>query len=176
MQYIIFGFWPIIIILINIILLAVCIVCVAVQDRRHSRPRAYVRASARDPWQPVTEIHEKEPIWEPSEYQVDVLVCTCGKWNPPHESVCWNCNASLIDVQTQTYHFETVERCAVCGYWVWPGEQLILCPSCHAQGHRVHMLEFLKAKGICPVCKVRMSSHQLLDAEPKIPDDPSSIF
>jgi hypothetical protein len=165
---VVYFIYPILIIFIVIILLSACIVCVAVQDRRDSRPRSYVRASPRDPWQPVTEESEEEYEWEPSEHQVDVLVCSCGKWNAPKEQTCWNCHASLISVEQQTFTFETVEKCAVCGYWVHPGELVVLCPSCQAQGHRTHMLEYLKAKGSCPVCNVRLNSQQLLTTVPMI--------
>ena len=161
MQIMLLSF-PIIIIFIVIILLAACIVCVAVQDSRDSRPRAYERTSAGAPWQPVQETREQVQPWEPSEHHVDVVVCSCGKWNPPKDTICWSCQSSLAGIQPQTFTFETVERCAVCGFWVYPGEQVVLCPSCQAQGHRVHMLEFLKAKGTCPVCQVRLGSQQLL--------------
>ena len=155
--------WPIIIIFIVIILLAACIICVAVQDNRGSQSRSYVRSSPHDPWQPVPDKSQREPQWEPSEHQVDVVVCTCGKWNSPKESACWHCQTSLSTIAPQTFTFETAERCAVCGYWVYPGEQVVLCASCQAQGHRAHMLEYLKAKGTCPVCKEKLSSHQLLN-------------
>lgn len=168
MQAIYLLSWPIAIIFIVIILLAACIVCVAVQDSRDSRPRSYVRASAQDPWQPVEVQPDRERSWEPSEHQVDVLVCSCGKWNNPTDTVCWNCGKSLAGVHPQTFAFETAERCAVCGYWVYPGDLVVLCPSCQAQGHRAHMLEFLKAKGVCPVCKIRLSAHQLLNTIPTI--------
>ena len=161
-----FFAWPIVIMFIVILLLVACIVCVAVQDSRGSRPRAYVRASPHDPWHPVTERPEIERQWEPSEHQVDVLVCTCGKWNAPNDTICWNCQAALDNIESQMFTFVTAERCAVCGYWVWPGEQLVLCPSCHAQGHRSHMLEFFKAKGMCQVCGVSLSSRQLLNTVP----------
>ena len=154
---------PLIIIFIVIILLAACIVCVAVQDSRGSQPRAYERASVGEPWRPVKEQQEHRQPWEPSEHQVDVVVCSCGKWNAPKDTICWSCKSSLTGIQPQTFTFETAERCAVCSFWVYPGEQVVLCPSCHAQGHRAHMLEFLKAKGVCPVCHVRLGSKQLLD-------------
>ena len=160
--------WPIVIIFIVIILLAACIVCVAVQDRRDSQPRPYVRVSPRDPWQPVTEDRRGEREWEPSEHQVDVLVCSCGKWNATNEQICWNCQAALNKLQHQTFTFETEEKCAVCGYWVYPGELVVLCPSCQAQGHRTHMLEYVKAKGSCPVCNVRLTSQQILRTVPII--------
>jgi hypothetical protein len=175
MQNLMFLSWPIVIIFIVIILLAVCIVCVAVQDSQSSQPRAYVRTSTRDPWQPVEEMEARPRPWTPSEHQIDVLVCSCGKWNALKEPVCWNCRTSLVNVKPQTFMFEAAERCAVCGYWVYPGELVVLCPSCHVQGHRTHMLEFLKAKGTCPVCKVRLSTGQLLAAIPIVQSSESAL-
>jgi hypothetical protein len=165
---------PIIVIFIVIILLAACIVCVAVQDSQGSRSRSYVRASTHDPWLPVEESVPMEREWEPSQYMVDCLVCSCGKWNAPDQSTCWNCNASLLNAQIQTFSFETAEKCAVCGYRVYPGDQIVLCPSCQAQGHRAHMLEFFKAKGCCPVCHQRLSSKQLLNTIQKIGRPPEA--
>ncbi len=160
--------WPIIIMFIVIILLAACIICVAIQDSQTSRPRSYIRASPRDPWVAVPETPVDEPAWEPSQYQVDVLVCSCGRWNAPGQAFCGNCNAHLINLRPKIFTFETAERCAVCGFWVHPGEQIVLCPSCQAQGHRAHMLEYFKAKGHCPFCKERLGTHQLLNTVPII--------
>ncbi len=159
---------PIIAIFIVIILLATCIVCVAVQDSQGSRSRSYVRANTRDPWLPVEEPVPEKREWEPSQHIVDCLVCSCGKWNASNQSVCWNCDASLLNREIQTFYFETAEKCAVCGYWVYPGEQIVLCPSCQAQGHRAHMLEFLKAKGCCPVCNQKLRANQLLNTIQKV--------
>ncbi|MFX1509491.1 MAG: hypothetical protein ACFFBR_04200 [Promethearchaeota archaeon] len=168
MQIPFFFSWPIIIIFIVIILLAACIICVALQDSGRSRPRSYVRTSPQDPWQPVEESDDQTRQWEPSEHQVDVLVCSCGKWNGPRETTCWNCHTSLSSIKPQTFTFETAERCAICGFWVYPGEIIVLCPSCQAQAHRTHFLEYIKAKGSCPVCKIRLSARQLLNTIPKI--------
>lgn len=160
--------WPIVIIFIVIILFTACIVCVVIQDKRSSRARSYGRTSSRDPWLPEQEISPKEPSWEPSQYQIDVLVCSCGKWNDKEQTSCWNCHASLANVNPQTFSFETAERCAVCGFFVYPGEQIVLCPACHAQGHRAHMLEFFKAKGCCPVCSQKLGQTQVLNTIPII--------
>lgn len=160
--------WPIMIMFIVIILLAACIICVAIQDSKSSRPRSYVREGPRDPWAVVPESHLDEPAWEPSQYQVDVLVCSCGKWNAPNQTTCRNCNAALANLPLKIFTFETAERCAVCSFWVYPGEPIILCPSCQAQGHRAHMLEYFKSKGHCPFCKERLGTHQLLNTVPII--------
>lgn len=158
--------WPIVIIFFVIILLAACIICVAIQNSRDARPRTYTRTSTRDPWLPVQETQTREPQWEPSNYQIDVKVCSCGKWNSNQQTSCWSCFQPLANIEPQTFTFETAERCSVCGFWVYPNEQVVLCPSCHAQGHRAHMFEYLKSKGYCPICNQKLNSHQLLNTVP----------
>ncbi|MFX1563944.1 MAG: hypothetical protein ACFFDP_11635 [Promethearchaeota archaeon] len=156
--------------LIIIILLIVCIIYLAVREATESsESHAYVRASPGDEWTPVEPISKQRPS-QSSKHQVDVIVCTCGKWNEPSQHICWNCSASLSPSTKflQTFTFETAPRCAVCTFWVYPGERVILCPACQAQGHRAHMLEYLKAKGACPVCKRRFTADQFLTAIPII--------
>lgn len=151
-----------------IIILAICIIYTATRDSIDAPPRRYNRTSPRDPWVPVAEPRQKARVWEPSQHLVDVLICSCGKWNAPEQTVCWNCSTPLSAISRETFTFETVEKCAVCGFWVYEGEELVLCPSCNAQGHRAHMLEFLKAKGVCPVCSQKLYAHQLLKTIPKV--------
>lgn len=161
--------WPVLLVFIIIILLASCIVCAAIQDQRESsRPQPYVRASTQDPWVPVQKVSAKPQPWKPSRHDIDVIVCSCGKWNSPNQTSCWNCNASLAMQKRQTFIFETAERCTVCGFWVYPGERVVLCPACHAQGHRAHMLEYVKAKGNCPVCNQKLNLNDILEAIPKL--------
>ncbi|MFX1562133.1 MAG: hypothetical protein ACFFDP_02370 [Promethearchaeota archaeon] len=158
---------PFIIIFILIILLMVCIIYAAIQGASSSsRPSAYARASPKDDWTPI-ELASEQRQWVSSKHQVTVIVCTCGKWNDPRQPVCWSCNASLksSEKSLQTFKFETAPQCAVCGYWVYPGEQVMLCPACQAQGHSTHMLEYIKAKGACPVCEQRIRYTQLLQAK-----------
>jgi hypothetical protein len=168
MLYVIFLLPYIIVILIA--LLIVCIILTAVREATaSSRPSSYVRASPRDEWVPVEPV-SKQRSWEPSQHKVDVKVCSCGKWNAPGQLVCWSCNADISSStkSLQTFTFETAPQCAVCSYWVYPGERIILCPACHTQGHRAHMLEYVKAKGTCPVCHHRFNAEQLLTAVPII--------
>ncbi|MDO8055591.1 MAG: hypothetical protein Q6361_01910 [Candidatus Hermodarchaeota archaeon] len=155
--------WPIIIIFIVIILLAACIVCVAVQDSRPSGSRQYMRTRPSDPWLPVHPIGGPKRKWVPARYEVEVRVCTCGKWNQPQQTTCWQCGTSLLNFDKECFSFLTAKKCAVCGFEVFPGDQVALCPACKAQGHRAHMLEFFKAKGVCPVCGVAFSPQQVLD-------------
>ena len=158
--------WSIIIIFIVIILLAACIVCVAVQDTHSGGPRQYARTSPSDPWLPVHPIRDPKQKWVPAKYEAEVRVCTCGNWNEPQQATCWHCGTSLLNFEKKRFSFLTVKKCAVCGFEVFPGDQVVLCPACKAQGHRAHMLEFFKAKGVCPVCGVSLSSQQALDTRP----------
>jgi hypothetical protein len=158
--------WPIITIFIVIILLAACIVCVAVQDSRPERGREYVRTSPSDSWLPVHPLTGPKRKWVPAKYLVNVRVCTCNKWNEPQQTTCWNCGASLLNSEEQRFSFMTAQKCAVCEFEVFPGDQVVICPACKAQGHRAHMLEFVKAKGMCPVCGVKFTSKQILSTQP----------
>jgi len=158
---------PIIAIFILIILLMACIIYAAINGATSSsRPSAYARASPKDDWSPVELVSERGQ-WAPSKHQVTVRVCDCGKWNAPSQFVCWSCNTALSSSakSLQTVTFETAPQCAVCGYWVYPGEQVMLCPACQAQGHSTHMLEYVKAKGACPICARRIRYTQLLEAK-----------
>jgi hypothetical protein len=154
---------------IDIILLLVCLACAGACDksREHTRPPQHspaVPSPTRTYQKPVRKQQAQRP-WQPSKHQLDVIVCSCGKWNNSDQTSCWSCGKSFTasDVP-RSFTFETAQRCAVCSYWVYPGEQVALCPACRAQGHRTHMLEYVKAKGTCPVCSQRLSSTHLLHA------------
>lgn len=163
-----YGFPFLGIIILVIFIIVFCLVlCIGImggdsQSNRHSR------SSPRDPWMPVVEKRSTSRIWEPSHHLVDVLICSCGKWNGPEQTTCWNCNAHLSAISRETFTFETVKKCTVCSSWLYEGEEILLCPSCHAQGHRTHLLEFLKTKGLCPICNQKMFAHQLLKTIPKV--------
>jgi hypothetical protein len=168
--------WPLIIIFIVIILLAACIVCVAVQDSRSGGHRQYVRTSPSGPWLPVHPLQDSKRKWVPAKYQVEVRVCPCGKWNDPQQTACWHCDAPLLTYEKQRFSFLTAKQCAVCEFEVFPGDRVVLCPACRAQGHRAHMLEFFKAKGVCPACGISMSTQQLLKTRPSPQSEPSEPY
>jgi hypothetical protein len=152
-----------IVIFIVILLLAACIVCVAVQTTRPAPSRQYIRTNSSGPWLPVHPLNGPKREWTPAKYQVEVRVCSCGKWNEIQQATCWHCDTSLLSFDNQVFTFETAQKCAVCEFEVFPGDQVVLCPACRAQGHRAHMLEFVKAKGVCPMCGVSFTSQQMLD-------------
>ncbi len=102
-------------------------------------------------------------IRTPIDFRFKVLVCSkCKKWNSPEQEECWKCETSLETATAQTHATKSITSCVVCGYGVSIGEAAGICPKCHATGHRAHMHEFVRAKGGCPICKLRMRPSQLL--------------
>jgi len=155
---------------LSIVLLIVCMVCAALKFEQErwgfARRGSY---SVKAEWERRTPVKGTAPRgWRPSKHQVEVLVCRrCGRWNSPAEGNCWSCQEVLPpSSEAQIVTFEAAPHCAVCGYWVYPREQVTLCPACRAQGHRAHMMEYVKAKGTCPACGQRLSFTQLLHATP----------
>jgi len=56
------------------------------------------------------------------------------------------------------------QKCVVCLGEVKPGDDVVVCPSCGAMGHRGHFLELLKVKAICPNCKRNIRERDLMNA------------
>ncbi len=162
------GMQLLVLMFVIFIILACCLVICVGGNVTDSPFDLHTRLSPRDSGKPVIEKRSTSRIWEPSHHLVDVLICSCGKWNAPEQTTCWNCNAHLSAISRDTFTVETVEKCAVCSSGLYEGEEILLCPSCHAQGHRAHLLEFLKTKGLCPVCNQKMFAHQLLKTVPKV--------
>ncbi len=101
-------------------------------------------------------------LWKPSEQQIVVLVCKCGKANNPDETICWSCNESLAEAKRETQKVKAAPSCVVCGYEITPAEPIAICPNCLAQGHKTHLQAIIKAKGTCPTCGQRLRTTQLL--------------
>ncbi len=99
----------------------------------------------------------------PIDFRFKVLVCSkCKQWNNPREETCWKCHTSLVTAKAQTHATTSITSCVVCGYGVTTDEVAAICPKCHATGHHTHMHEYVRAKGSCPICKLRMRPTQLL--------------
>ena len=162
------GILILVLMIVIIIIITCCLVICLGRNVGGSQFQRHSQLKPRDPWIPVVERRSTSRVWEPSHHLVDVVICSCGKWNGPEQTMCWNCNAHLSAISRETFTFETVEKCAVCSFWLYEGEEILLCPSCHAQGHRTHLLEFLKTKGFCPMCNQKMFAHQLLKTIPKV--------
>ncbi|MFX1475527.1 MAG: hypothetical protein ACFFCO_08660 [Promethearchaeota archaeon] len=91
--------------------------------------------------------------WVPSQRQVTVAVCaTCGSENNPTAKTCWNCGKSIKAAPLETELIETAQHCVVCSGEIRSRDRVVFCPSCRAQGHRAHMLEYVRVQTACPNC------------------------
>ena len=79
------------------------------------------------------------------------------------ELKCPYCNAALPSVATTPNCPECgaeFKKCGVCNLILGQGE-FSSCPYCGAPSHTDHLLEWLKIKGKCPVCKHKLKPHQI---------------
>ena len=95
-----YSFIPIIIFVIIIIFFGL-VVCIG-QMLGDSQSNRHSRVSPRDTWVPDIKKRSPSRIWEPSHHLVDVLVCSCGKWNGPEQTTCWNCKSHLSAISRDT--------------------------------------------------------------------------
>ena len=49
-------------------------------------------------------------------------------------------------------------RCIICRKWITSTDTVVYCPYCGTAAHYRHMKEWIKQKGICPVCKRPLKS------------------
>lgn len=54
--------------------------------------------------------------------------------------------------------------CMVCNSAIASSESAFQCPHCKGKAHRIHFLEYLKAKGSCPHCQTQLDSHELIES------------
>ena len=56
------------------------------------------------------------------------------------------------------------EKCVVCMKPVVedPDRPLSFCPHCFRGGHLAHMAEWIKMKGICPICRHSLTKSELV--------------
>lgn len=110
--------------------------------------------------------------WKPSEQEIIVLVCECGKPNHADEKVCWSCNKSLTKAKRETQKIKSAPSCIACGYEIDSSEQIAICPNCQCQGHKTHLLALIKAKGECPTCGQRLRTTHMLVSKPETTHHP----
>jgi hypothetical protein len=48
------------------------------------------------------------------------------------------------------------ESCMVCRHPVKEGDSILVCPHCHSQAHKNHLLKWLRTKPICPMCRGKL--------------------
>ena len=61
----------------------------------------------------------------------------------------------ILDIKKDLIKISTASksRCAVCGKPIEIFDEVAGCPICEAKGHRDHLVDWIKMKHSCPVCK-----------------------
>ncbi|MFW9995248.1 MAG: hypothetical protein ACFFD4_24645 [Candidatus Odinarchaeota archaeon] len=80
---------------------------------------------------------------------ITVLCASCGQPKPIGADTCTNCGYE-------------VKRCIVCKGEITHGQEIQSCPYCMNPAHRPHILEWVKKKGTCPVCKESIRKDDLV--------------
>lgn len=84
---------------------------------------------------------------------------------PPKEIICNNCHA--INKYSSNFCIKcgiSLIKCSICLSKIAASEEILECPSCHSLAHKTHLLEWLKIKGCCPVCRnpLKSKNNQLI--------------
>ena len=71
--------------------------------------------------------------------------------NPTKE----NTGSVTLDTKKDVILISTVStaKCSVCGKDIEIFDEISGCPICQAKAHRVHLLDWIKMKHSCPICK-----------------------
>ena len=48
--------------------------------------------------------------------------------------------------------------CSVCKLSLYTSEDVLNCPMCQLPAHTSHFLEWIKIKGVCPICKAPLGT------------------
>lgn len=66
-----------------------------------------------------------------------------------------NTEKVVLDVKKETIRVFTVSksRCAVCGKNIEIFDEVIGCPLCQAKSHKEHLIDWIRMKHACPICK-----------------------
>ena len=59
---------------------------------------------------------------------------------------------------------EVILQCIVCNGPIYKDEAFLICPICLHAGHSSHMLEWVRTKGSCPLCRREMTQQRLARA------------
>ncbi|MFX1296401.1 MAG: hypothetical protein ACFFD2_16300 [Promethearchaeota archaeon] len=54
------------------------------------------------------------------------------------------------------------EKCIVCNLLIQKDEKIGRCPHCAHIAHLDHILEWIKIKTVCPFCKKKIQSKELI--------------
>ncbi|MFX1260370.1 MAG: hypothetical protein ACFFAN_21170 [Promethearchaeota archaeon] len=66
-----------------------------------------------------------------------------------------NTEVVILDIKKETIRVTTASKskCAVCGKDIEIFDVVSGCPICQSTAHREHLLEWIKMKKSCPICK-----------------------
>ncbi len=66
-----------------------------------------------------------------------------------------NSDLVVLDIKKETIKVSTASKskCAVCGKEIEIFDDVSGCPICQTKAHREHLVEWIKAKHSCPICK-----------------------
>lgn len=53
------------------------------------------------------------------------------------------------------------QKCAVCGLLIREEQEKVYCPHCGNPAHYAHLAEWVKVKGVCPICRNRVDMRKL---------------
>ncbi len=76
---------------------------------------------------------------------------------------CFNCHKIIKDYRKPCpYCLAPPKLCSVCRSGVSSTEKLSKCPHCNNIAHTNHIIEWLNIKGICPICRNKLSPDELI--------------
>ncbi len=66
-----------------------------------------------------------------------------------------NTETVILDIKKETIRVSTASKskCTVCGKDIEIFDEVSGCPICQAKAHREHLIDWIKTKHSCPVCK-----------------------
>ena len=86
------------------------------------------------------------------------------QYAPVQLAMCPECEATILAETTVCPHCGSPQPvCIVCHNSIVPLDSTLSCPQCRGRAHRIHFLEYLKVKGVCPRCKTELDSHELIE-------------
>jgi phage FluMu protein Com/ribosomal protein L32 len=88
------------------------------------------------------------------------------------KGTCPRCNTDLdpneliedtLQGATQVPSSGPQHLCMVCNSAMDSSDSVLQCPHCDGKAHRIHFLEYLKVKGVCPHCQTPLDPHELIE-------------
>lgn len=99
---------------------------------------------------PIADFHLKPVVSEKKSEQQKVTIKGNLFSNPIERKA--------VHLQTKSigsWTIEKEERCNICWTNIKTGEEFTRCTSCNNKFHTEHWRQWIIAKGICPICKVK---------------------